>query len=268
MVLHKNIIKLYEFMESKAGHFFIGSVVILNSLIIGIQTFEHIPENILGIFHHADKFILCIFVIELTIKLLAGGVSFFRSGWNIFDLIIVVGSLLPNQGFLPVIRAFRLLHLMSMIDAFPKMRRLIKGFWKAVPGISHVLFILLVFFYIFSVLGVFLFRDFGAEHFQHIGVAMKTMFQVLSGDDWANVMRETEKACSYAGIYFISFYVLMSFIVLNLFIGVVVDALQSIEEEVFDSNDSQNQTDDKQVLLESLKKQIDRLEKKLDNLKS
>lgn len=251
-------------MESKTGHFLIGLVVTMNALILGLQTLQHIPANVTEILHHIDKFILCVFVVELSIKLLASGFSFFRNGWNIFDLIIVTGSLLPNQEFLPVLRTFRLLMLMSMVDSSPKMRQVVNGFWKAIPGVSHVLFILLVFFYIFSVLGVFLFHDLGAIHFQHIGISMKTMFQILTGDDWANVMRETEKVCGYAWIYFMIFYVLMVFIILNLFIGVVVDAIQSSGDN---SSTNEDQADTNAQQFKDLKSQINRLEKKLDALK-
>jgi len=264
MKLHKNVIKLYDLMESKPGHYFIGMIVVINALALGLQTFQNIPQHILEILHHTDKFILGVFVTELIVKLLAGGTSFFRSGWNVFDLIIVVGSMSDNLDFLPVLRTFRVMHLVAMMDASPKMRQILSGFWKAIPGVANVLGLLLLFFYIFCVLGVFMFRDLGASEFQHIGVSMKTMFQVLTGDDWTNVMHSTEKVAKYASAYFISFYVLMVFIILNLFIGVVVGAMQSAEEEIF--NKSDDDTNTKQlILLENFKKQLDRLEKKLEN---
>jgi voltage-gated sodium channel len=179
----------------------------------------------------------------------------------------VAGSMSDSHDFLPVLRTFRVMHLMAMMDASPKMRQILSGFWKAIPGVANVLCLLLLFFYIFCVLGVFMFRDLGASEFQHIGASMKPMFQVLTGDDWANVMRSTEKVAKYASAYFISFYVVMVFIILNLFIGVVVGAMQSAEEEIF--NKSDDDTDAKQLLLlENLKKQLDRLEKKLESKNS
>jgi len=260
MMLHKKFLKIYELVESKAGHYFIGFIVLVNAIALGLQTFQNTPAYMLEMLHHIDKFILGIFVVELAIKLLAGGSSFFRSGWNIFDLIIVGGSLIQQYDFLPVLRAIRVMHLLEMIDATPKIRHILSGFWKAIPGVTTVLCLLLLFFYIFSVLGVFIFRDLGASEFQHIGISMKTMFQVLTGDDWANIMRSIEKVAKYAWIYFISFYVLMVFIILNLFIGVVVGALQAAEEEVFSDNDDSEQL----LILKNLQKQLDRLEKKLE----
>lgn len=251
-----------EMLETKSGHFFIGFIVIINAIILGIQTFQSVPELLELFLRKIDKAILAIFVIELCIKLLGNGLSFFRSGWNVFDFLIVVGSFLNHQDFLPVLRAFRVLHLMSMVDASPKMQHILNGFWKAIPGIAHVLGILLLFFYIYCVMGVFLFKDLGIAEFQHIGIAMKTMFQVLTGDDWGNLMKASEKFTHYAWMYFISFYIILVFIILNLFIGVVVGSLQAAEEEAF-SEDEQN---DQQVALNDLKAQITRLEKKINKL--
>jgi voltage-gated sodium channel len=130
------------------------------------------------------------------------------------------------------------------------------------PGILNVFSILILFFYIASVMGVFLFRDVGVAEFQHIGIAMKTMFQVLTGDDWSNIMKNVEKINPYAWAYFISFYVILVFIILNLFIGVVVGALQAAEQEIF-ADDKDDGTKD---LIISIKKKLERLEKKIDLL--
>lgn len=262
MALHQFFKQICEILETKSGHLFIGFIVITNAIILGIQTFQSIPEPIELFLHKTDKIILAIFVVELAIKLLGNGLSFFRSGWNIFDFLIVAGSFLHHQDFLPVLRAFRVLHLMSMMDASPKMQHILNGFWKAIPGIAHVLAILVLFFYIYCVMGVFLFRDLGIAEFQHIGTAMKTMFQVLTGDDWGNLMKASEKFTQYAWIYFISFYIILVFIILNLFIGVVVGSLQAAEEEVFNSDEN----NDQQNTLDELKNQINRLEKKINKL--
>lgn len=260
--MRKYLIKLSELFESKVGHLFVCAVVVLNALILGVQTFEEIPVAIELILKHINKIILIIFAGELVIKLLGNGFAFFRNSWNVFDLIVVSASFLTQQDFLPLLRAFRVLHLMSMVDAAPRIQHILKGFWKAVPGIMHVLSILLLFFYIFSVMGVFLFRDLGVAEFQHIGMAMKTMFQVLTGDDWGNIMKGIEKVSPYAWMYFIVFYIILVFIVLNLFIGVVVGSLQAAEEEIFGEDDKKQQRDK----FDDLKKQIAGLEKKLDKL--
>ncbi|GAO98523.1 ion transport protein [Caedimonas varicaedens] len=253
---------LDDFFESKAGHWMIGTVVIINALILGAQTFKNIPIEIAEKLHHIDKAILALFVIELITKMSVGGAAFFKRGWNIFDFVIIVGSFFYHHDYLPILRAFRVLHLMSFMDASPRMLHIISGLWRAMPGILNVFSILILFFYIASVMGVFLFRDVGVAEFQHIGIAMKTMFQVLTGDDWSNIMKNVEKINPYAWAYFISFYVILVFIILNLFIGVVVGALQAAEQEIF-ADDKDDGTKD---LIISIKKKLERLEKKIDLL--
>ncbi len=262
MSLITYFIKLSELFELRVGHLFVGVLVVLNALIFGIQTFESIPEVVGLALLHINEIIFMIFICELVIKLLGNGIAFFRSGWNIFDFCVILTAFFCHQEFLVLLRAFRVLNLMSMVGTSPRIKHILRGFWKAIPGIMHVLSLLLLFFYIFSVIGVFLFRDLGVPEFQHIGVAMKTMFQVLTGDDWGNIMRGTEKLAPYAWLYFIVFYIILVFIILNLFIGVVVGSLQAAEEEIFGEDDKKQQD----AKFNDLKKKIARIEKKLDKL--
>ncbi len=254
--------KIYQFFESKAGHWTVGIIVIINALILGVQTTKWIPEEYAEILHHVDEVILGFFILELAIKIIVSRGEFFRNPWNIFDFLVISASLIHAKDYLPVLRALRTLHLMAMTDALPKTRHIISGLWKSLPGISNVLLILLLFFYIASVMSVFLFGEAGVKGFEHIGVAMKTMFQVLSGDDWSNVMKSVEQqGHPHAWLFFITFYIIMVFIILNLFIGVVVGALQSAEEEIY-VDEKQDET---MSALLDLKKHIMSLEQKIVN---
>jgi hypothetical protein len=140
------------------------------------QKYSHI--EIAEKLHHIDKAILALFVIELITKMSVGGAAFFKRGWNIFDFVIIVGSFFYHHDYLPILRAFRVLHLMSFMDASPRMLHIISGLWRAMPGILNVFSILILFFYI----------------------AMKTMFQVLTGDDWSNIMKNVEKLTPMPGL--------------------------------------------------------------------
>ncbi|MGI4850823.1 MAG: ion transporter [Janthinobacterium lividum] len=253
--------KLYQVFESKAGHWTIGIIVIINAIILGVQTSRFVPENIAEILHHVDEVILGFFVIELLTKIIVSRSDFFRNKWNIFDFLIIAISLIESNDYLPILRAFRTLHLMSITDALPRTQHVIGGLWKALPGITNVLTILLLFFYIACVMGVFLFRDSGVENFQHVGLAMKSMFQVMTGDDWTNLMKAIEEhGHPYAWVYFISFYIIMVFIILNLFIGVVVGSMQAAEEEIY----AEEKDDTTLTAILELKTQIQLLDKKLD----
>lgn len=259
MVIQNFMQEMYEFIESRRGHFLIGIIVIANALLLGAMTFKALPEHVFETLHHLDEVFLGLYVMELFIKIYATRFDFFKKKWNLFDAFIVVFSLIHHQDFILILRAFRVLHLLEMLDASPKMKHILSGLGKAVSGIAHVLGILVLFFYIYSVIGVFLFQSYGVAGFDHIGASMKTMFQILTGDDWVRIMEATEKAASYAWIFFISFYVMVVFVILNLFIGVVVGALQSAEEEMFKSEEENNQS--------TLAAQLKRLESKVDSLK-
>lgn len=263
VMFHKKILKIYNLLESKTGHYFIGTIILINSIILGAQTFQNIPIHIAEYLHHSDKIILGIFITEMIIKLLAGGRSFFHNRWNIFDLIIIFGSSIHHHDFLPLLRGFRVMHLVTMIEAATKIRHILSGFWKAIPGAMSVLGLLLLFFYIYSVIGVFIFRDLGIPQFQHIGVSMETMFQILTGDNWSDIMYLVEKVSRHAWIYFITYYIVMVFVILNLFIGVVVGALQAAEEEIFQKEKDTDTNKEQLILLNNMKNQLDRLEKKL-----
>lgn len=261
--LKKDIKTLDDFFESPKGHILIGTIVMINALILGAQTFKNIPLKLELFLHHLDKAILWVFVVELSVRLLAGKLMFFKRGWNIFDTIVVLGAFLHHLDFLPILRAFRCLHLMSLIETSPRTRHIISGLWKAIPGVVNVFFIFILFFYIFCVLGVFLFRDLGMAEFQDIGISMKTMFQVLTGDNWSDIMRSSEKGNPYSWAYFILFHIVVAFIVLNLVIGVIVGALQSAEQEIFSQDTGDDRTKELALLIHG---QLKTLEQKVDHL--
>ena len=257
--------QLYQFFESHTGHWTIGIIVIINALILGVQTSRFVPDNIEKILHHIDGLILGFFVLELITKLVVSKGNFFRNNWNIFDFFVIALSLVDANNYLTILRAFRTLHLMSITDALPKTQHIIGGIRKSLPGISNVLVILVVFFYIACVMGVFLFRDSGLDEFQHIGLAMKSMFQVMSGDGWSGLMKSLEQhGYPFAWVYFIAFYIIIVFIILNLFIGVVVGAMQAAEQEVY----ADEKDDGVLKAILELKQQVTLLNQQQDQLRT
>lgn len=254
--IHDAVIKLNEFLETRAGHILIGSVVIVNAILLGAMTFKSMPHDIMHAIHTLDEVILGIYVTELVVKIYSTGFRFFKGKWNLFDFSIVVLSFVHHQDFFLILRSVRVLHLMTMLDASPRMRHILHGLGKSIPGVLNVVGILMMFFYIYAVMGVFLFQDVNVPGFEHIGASMRTMFQVLTGDDWAKIMDTAELGMRYAPIYFISFYIIVVFVILNLFIGVVVRSMEAAEEEIYSSDDDDGEPD--------LKGQVTRLEEKLE----
>ncbi len=247
---------LARFMESRIVHYFIGILVLMNVGVLLALTYYQPPSEIHSILVNLDHFILGVFIVEITLRFLANGRLFFKSPWNVFDFIIIFGSALPLGLSAEIMRSLRVLRLFYFIEISPKMRHIVQGLYKSLPGIVKVTIMLLIIFFTFSILGVLLFPE--SDRFADAGIVMHTLFQVLSGDDWYNVLRDVQKHYSYAWIYFYLFYIVMVFVILNLFIGVVVGALQAAEERD-DAPSEDNQT----KILQDIQKRLKAIENKL-----
>jgi voltage-gated sodium channel len=247
---------LARFMESKLVHYFIGLLILVNAGVLLALTYYQPPSEIHSILIAADKIILGVFVLEIVLRLIANGRLFFKSPWNVFDFIVIFGSALPLGLSAEIMRSLRVLRLFYFIEISSKMRHILQGLYKSLPGIANVTILLIIIFVTFSILGVLMFP--GSERFADAGVGMHTLFQVLSGDDWYNVLRDVQKVYAYAWVYFYLFYVIMVFVILNLFIGVVVGALQAAEEDL------EVTTEDEQTkVLKDIQKRLKTIETKI-----
>lgn len=252
-------LKIQGFFETRLMHWIVGLLTVANTLALGIETIptaHHAAEHLLEYLHVV---ILWSFACELGLRIVAYGWAYFKEGWNIFDFLVVVGSFLPLSKGISALRSLRVLHLFAVIEDMPKTRHIITGFYRALPGIANVVFLMLFLFFIFSVFGVYFFQNDKVPGFQHLGLSMKSMFQVLTGDDWSNVLAKTESVYPYAWVYFYTYYIIMVFVVLNLFIGVVVGAMQAAEAEVYEKeSDTDKKLDRIYQELTLLKKDIER----------
>lgn len=255
-------LRIQDFFETRVMHWIVGMLTIANTLALGIETIPTVHQGAEHLLEYLHIVILWAFVIEILLRVIAYGPNYFKRAWNIFDFLIVVGSFLPLSKGVSALRSLRVLHLFAVIEDMPKTRHIITGLYRALPGIANVVFLMLFLFFIYSVFGVYFFQNKDVPGFPHLGIAMKTMFQVLTGDDWSRVLMETEKVYPYAWIYFYTYYISMVFVILNLFIGVVVGAMQAAEAEVYEQdNDETNEKLDKIYReLASLKREIKRLE--------
>ena len=232
--------KMQDFFESRMMHWFVGIFTMVNTVVLGMSTTPSLDHEWKVLLEKSHEAILAIFVLEVSLRFLAFGFKFFKSGWNIFDSIIIIGSFLPINGAFSILRSIRILHLFSAVEDMPKTRHIIMGLYRSLPGILNVIFLMVFLFFVSSVLGVFLFQNEQVEHFVSLEVSMHTLFQVLTGDDWHKVMMDVVAVYAKAWIFFYVYYIIMGFLVLNLFIGVIVGALQAAEEEVYKSDEENN----------------------------
>jgi len=215
-------------VESVPLQRFIIAMILLNAAILGLETWPAAMSAAGKLLKGADRVILGIFVIEILIKLFARRLDFFRNPWNVFDFLVVAIALVPASGPLAVLRVLRLLRLVSMV---PKLRFIVEALLQAVPGIVSIFGLLALMFYVFAVIATGLFAESFPEWFGSLGASMYTLFQVMTLESWSmGIARPVMELHPYAWIFFIPFILLATFTVLNLFIAVIVNTMQTLHD--------------------------------------
>ena len=225
-----------EFIESPRAITVVTVLIIINAIALGLETDAGIMAEYGMWLRLLDKIILVFFTIELAIKFYAYRWSFFRSGWNTFDFIIVAVAWVPAAGPLAVLRALRVLRVLRLLSVVPQMRRVITAIGHSIPGMVSVIGVLCLVFYVSAVLCTNLFGQHPdprmQEWFGSIGASAYTLFQIMTLESWSmGIVRPTMVLFPYAWLFFVPFIIVTSFAVLNLFIGIIVDAMQSSQEE-------------------------------------
>lgn len=218
---------------------FIISVIVLNAIGLGLETSPAAMSSAGDLIRLFDRLAIGIFVVELLAKLFAYRLGCFRNGWNIFDLAIVAVALVPAGQQFSVLRSLRILRALRLISVVPSMRKVIVGLFSAIPSIGTVIVMLLLLFYISAVMATKLFGAAFPEWFGSIGASLYSLFQIMTLESWSmGIVRPVMEQFPYAWLFFVPFILLTSFIVLNLFIGVIVNAMaEATEDEAHDERE-------------------------------
>ncbi len=221
--------QLYLWIESRSIERAIIVVIMINAVILGMETVPAINELYGSLLYQLDRICLFIFVVELSLKFLAvGPLRFFRDPWRVFDFIVVAIALVPATGAFSVLRSLRILRVLRLVSATPRMRIVVSALLAAVPGLSSIAALLLLLFYVAAVMTTKLFGPAFPEWFGSIGASMYTLFQVMTLESWSmGIVRPVLEVFPYAWLFFVPFIMLATFTVLNLFIAVIVEAMQS-----------------------------------------
>ena len=226
-----NRTSLRQFVENPYFENFILGLIILNAIILGLETNHTAMAKVGPALLFLDGIILAIFVVELVLRLFADFKGFWRNPWRIFDLVVVAVALIPSSGALSVLRAFRILRVLRLISSVAAMRRVVTGLLSALPGMGSIVFLLGLIFYVFAVITTKLFAESFPEWFGSIGESSYTLFQIMTLESWSmGIVRPVMDQYPYAWLLFVPFIIMTAFTVLNLFIGVIVDAMQSEHE--------------------------------------
>lgn len=204
-------------------------VIAVNAVILGLLTTGWGKGTGNLLLSNLDTICLSIFVCELVLKLVAHGPRFFRSGWNVFDFIVVAVALIPASGSANALRALRALRILRLVSAFPQLRRVVSALLTAIPGMASILAILALIFYVGALIATMAFGESFPEWFGNLGSSSLTLFQVLTLDSWAGVVRPVMEVYPWAWMFFVPFIIVAAFTVLNLFLAVIVDSMQSLQ---------------------------------------
>ncbi|HRP24469.1 MAG TPA: ion transporter [Thauera sp.] len=219
---------LNALVESARFQNFIIAVIVVNAITLGLETSPSVMAAAGGLLLVLDRLALAIFVVEIVLKLIVYRHNFFRSGWNVFDFLIVGVTLLPVGEGVSVLRALRILRALRLISVVPSMRKVVNALLRAIPGMSSVLTLLLLVFYVSAVMATKLFAGDFPEWFGSIGASFYTLFQVMTLESWSmGIVRPVMEVHPLAWLFFVVFILTTTFAVLNLFIAIVVDAMNT-----------------------------------------
>lgn len=256
--------KFVRIRENKVFETIVILIIVLSALVIGAKTYQ-INPTLLEIFLFLDMMITVFFLIEIIIRMIAEKTlkNFFSKGWNIFDFIIVVASLVPIQDSEAallgrLLRIFRVLRLVSII---PELRVLLGAFLQAIPRMGYVSLLMFIIFYIYAAVGSMFFSGINPELWENITIAMLTLFRVATFEDWTDVMYETMAEYPLSWIYYLTFIFVVAFVFLNMMIGIVVDTLhKEHQKEELASGEGEA------AEVHSIEERTLRIEEKLDRI--
>ena len=224
--------RVTELVERKSFSNAIIGVILVNAAVLGLQTSKGLSPGTLHALDIIDQLCLAIFIIEISLKLFAFHWRFFTDGWNVFDFLVVAIALGPTDGGMSILRAFRIFRVMRLINAITSMRRVVSGMILAIPGVASVGGLLVIVFYIGAVMTTNFYAADFPQWFGDLGRSMYTLFQVMTLESWSmGIVRPVMEAHPYSWVFFIPFILITTFTVLNLFIGIIVDAMASVKEE-------------------------------------
>jgi voltage-gated sodium channel len=232
---------------SKLFNNFILSLIILSAVIIGLETYPGLVKKYHDVLSSIDQVIIALFAIEIALKIISNGKRpwiFFSDPWNVFDFIIVTICLVPfsDTHYFAVFRILRILRILRMISVFPKLKLIVSALLKSIPSMGYVILLIGILFYVYAIVGVFVFGGTDPMHFGDLHHAFVTLFKVLTLEGWTDIMNahvfgevgnnNMQIISFWPFLYFASFILIGAMIILNLFIGVIMNSMEESQKEL------------------------------------
>lgn len=225
--------QLRALLASRRTERLVTALVVVNAVILGLQTSDAVVARVGPVLHLADQLILAVFVLEIGARLAVHRLAFFRDPWSVFDFLVVGVALVPAAGAFSVLRALRVLRVLRLISVAPSLRRVVSALITALPGMGAIVLLLGLVFYVSSVMATMLFGERFPQWFGDLGASAYSLFQIMTLESWSmGIVRPVMEVYPYAWAFFVPFILATAFTMLNLFIGVVVNAMQAEHEQL------------------------------------
>ena len=233
--------------NSRLFNNFILSLILLSAVVIGLETYPSLAKKYYDVLSLIDRLIIALFTIEIALKIISYGKKpwvYFADSWNVFDFIIVAICLIPlnDTHYFAVFRMLRILRVLRMITVFPKLKLIISALLRSIPSMGYVIMLIGLLFYVYAIVGVFVFGATDQRHFGDLHHAFVTLFKVLTLEGWTDIMNvhifgesvnENMQIISlWPFFYFASFILIGAMIILNLFIGVIMNSMEESQKEL------------------------------------
>lgn len=242
--------RIRALVQTAAWERIITVLIVINAVTMGIETSSGVMAQYGGLIRAIDTIVLTIFVIEIALRIYAHGWRFWQDGWNLFDFAVVAIALMPSTGNFSVLRSLRIIRALRLISAVPSMRRVVNGLFQAIPGMGAIIMLMLLIFYVFSVMATKLYGNAAPELFGTLGRSAFSLFQVMTLEGWAEIAEEVMKTHPGAIVFFVAYILITSFAILNLFIGIIVDSMQKEQEDLLREDRVREEAEFKELLTE------------------
>ena len=255
--------RLKAFIENSTIQRILLALILINAVILGLETSPEVMATAGSFLIALDKAILAVFVIELTIRLLVHRLAFFKDGWNVFDFIVVGIALVPASGPFAVLRALRVLRVLRVLTFVPSMKKIVGALVKSLNGMLSIAMVLGLVYYVAAVMVTKLFGEAFPEWFGSLGASLYTLFQVMTLESWSmGIARPVMETFPYAWAFFVPFILIATFTMLNLFIAVIVNAVQTIHDD-----ENKEELDAEKATQQQLLEQMQQLQLELKALR-
>ena len=215
--------------------YFIIGVIIANGVLLGLETSSAIDRAYGTWLYLGNQVALGVFIVEAALKMLALSPRpqrYFRDGWNIFDFLVIVFALIPATGqFAMITRLARLLRVVRLISTIKDLRLIVAALVRSIPSVGHVIMLMSIVVYIYAIMGYHLFHEHDPDNWRTLGISLLTLFNIITLEGWTVVMFTAMQQHPWAWVYFVSFVVVGTFVVINLFIAIIINNLDEAKLE-------------------------------------